>query len=566
MDENQGSFYEDDFLNKLTTVTRELSKLIDQNMGVRIGQSTVCSQKMHISHPSKPQEVNVMQDMDAGQIFYHRKEPGRIYHLDVFHECGLVEHHIVARQVCKAVDDYNIHYAALHHMDSTNGLVDINFFDIQTGTGGGRVTGNLTYGQKLSLRKIHTNHVHLTTALLKQHLACLVYVIMAIENAILSCALELRCNEKIENIKSSDKGKIDLSAYAEKSDSLLQENNSTSEFDPYQKNQETNNFMDTLETSQEVKEFLRRKDDSEDLHEGRSGINSLHPALSVSKDGIINLQEENRNIRQLSKQIKSEWEDYLPDIEIHLRRVMRRVKKKFLKSGQSKIVQNRNHCPNHQSIANQMKDSNESKEIEISQTIQAVARRMIEEETTLFKIDYKDLRYTINKKQVRIEFCVLVDASSSMKGQRIRAAKLLAKFLFFSTADRMSIIAFQGNKSWVQVPFTRDIRQLEQGLENIKASGETPLALGLTACIHYFQKNRVYNPLIILITDGVPTLGMLTIDPIYDALQVARSIKFKNYSFTCIGLKPHLDYLKQLARVAGGTIYVVEDLEKEGMC
>lgn len=565
MDDTQDTFYEDNFLLKLEVEIGELSKIIDKNMGTRIGQSTVCSQKMHTFHPSKPQEVTIWQDIDAGEIFYHRKDPGTIYHLDVFHEWGLVDHYIVASQVCRAVEEYNS-YNATHPINHRYGDVDLNFFDVQTGTGGGRITGKLNCGKKISLRKSHTNHVHLAVALSKQQLACLIYVVMAVESAVLSCGLELRCNEKVENVKGSSKGKMDLSAYREKSDSLLQENNSNEGFEPYQKGEETTNFMDNFETGQELKEFLTKREDDQNSPQPRSGINSIRPSSCLMKDGMIELHGRDENTIKLKELVKNQWEKYLSDIESHLRKVMGRAKKIFPQNGRSELLENKSSWSNSKSIVNHMKVSVEPKELELSHTVQAAARRMVEEQVSLFKITSADLRYTVHKKRQRMEFCLLIDASSSMEGQRIQAAKLLAKFLFFSTADPMSIIAFQGNRSWVQVPFTRDIGQLERGLETIKAYGETPLALGLTACLQYFQKNHVHNPFIVLITDGVPTLGMITTDPVHDALQVAQSIKVKKYGFTCIGLKPHLDYLKQLAKVAGGTIYVVDELEKEGMC
>lgn len=111
---------------------------------------------------------------------------------------------------------------------------------------------------------------------------------------------------------------------------------------------------------------------------------------------------------------------------------------------------------------------------------------------------------------------------------------MIARYLFFSTSDRISVIVFQQNQAWIQAPFTHDFRQLEQSLEGIKAYGETPLALGLTACLQYIEQEKARNPIIILITDGVPTLGSVSNDPVHDALQVARKIKSNNYSFTCI--------------------------------
>lgn len=563
MYESDEFLYEPNYFNKILMAAEDLASMINENKGMRIGQSTVCSQKMHTFNPRKPQEVNVLQDIDAGQTFYHRKESGSIYHLDIFHECGLVDHHIAAVKVRTAVELYNAYYDK-HIVNNcyNDSKVEVDLFDIQTGTGGGRITGSLEYGKKISLRKCHTNHVHVTMALPQKHLACVVYVIMAVENAILSCNLELRRNEKVENVKGKSKGKIDLSAYADKSDSLLQKNNTNSMLDPYEKNQNAVDLMDNYNTSQDLKAFSTKRNTTanNDSPKPTGGINSCRGGEYLAKSGIIELNNNYESITKSGKQIKSFFENYLLEIEIHLRQVVRNAKFFFGQTGKSKKMQNKINFHGGQNILNHIKIGHEFGEVNISESISAAARRMVEKDDKLFRITHEDLRYSINRKRQKIEFCLLIDASSSMEGQRIRAAKQLAKFLFLSTADRISVIVFQENRAWVQVPFTRDLQHLEEGLEEIKANGETPLALGLTACIQYLEKNKIHNPLIILITDGVPTLGTMTSDPVYDALEVAKRIKIKNYGFTCIGLKPHLDYLNQLSQIAGGSVYAVDEL------
>ena len=157
----------------------------------------------------------------------------------------------------------------------------------------------------------------------------------------------------------------------------------------------------------------------------------------------------------------------------------------------------------------------------------------------------------------------MVDASASMVGQRIKAAKFLARHLLLSTPDRISMVIFQDDWAKVQVPFTRDYRQVEQSLREIVSLGSTPLALGLKVCVGYLQQEKVHNPMIILITDGVPTLADVSGDPMADALTAAQDIKSKNYGFVCIGLKPHKNYLAKLSQAAGGSTYVLDELEKQ---
>jgi len=549
------------FLTKMDSFVEKLTKSMSQGVGVRIGQSTVFSQKMHTCQPRKPEEVTVLQDIDAGQAFYHRQEIGSIYHLDIFHQCGLIDHRKIATSIKQHVALYNRHFGIQYSaIGGDENHVRADWIDIQTGTGGGRITGSLDYGKKLSLRKGHMNHVHIAMALPKEHLACVVYIIMAVESVILSSNLELRCNEKIKNIKGVGKNKVDLSPYADTSDSLLQENSSKVMLDPDKNNKNTINLQDDLTAGQDLRENLTTGDEDKIGSQLTGGVNSCHVAKGLVEKGVIEPMSTHVSLTSENKQAKNYLEQQLPEIENHLRQVVHEAKFLFKQPGKSRVLQHKVGQYREQKMLNHSKIGDQWGELAISQMISAATRRMVEGKETLFQITQEDVRYFFKQKKRKIEFCLLIDASSSMQGQRIQVAKFLAKYLYFSTYDRISVIIFQQNRAWVQVPFTRDFRQIEQSLEEIHAYGETPLALGLTACVQYIEETKANHPLIILITDGVPTSGTMTTDPVYDALQVAKNIKNKKYGFTCIGLNPYLNYLKQLSEVAGGSIYVVDEL------
>ncbi|MDF2634947.1 MAG: von Willebrand factor type [Pelosinus sp.] len=562
---NEEYLFGPQFLLKIAPVIEKLVDIFSMDVGVRIGQSTVCSQKMHSFHPETPEDVHVFQDMDAGQVFYQRVERGSIYHLDIFHQCGLVDHELVAVKVQEVIDIYNRDYELLQHsIRDNNSFVKADLIDIQTSTGGGRITGSLGFGKKLSLRKAHINHVHLTSMMSSVHLACLIYMIIAVENSILSCNLELRCNEKIKNIKGIGKQKNDLTAYIDESDSFLKGKDDQITFESSKKTEEVNDWLHHSDKSSELKEFSG-KYNKKNTNKPTGGINSRRAASGFGQEGLIELEGDGVSVEEYGKIFKTYLEKQLPEIEAHLQKVVREAKNVCMQSGRSKIFKNKSSCSLGKDHLHNVEKDNEYGELAIAEIIEAAARRMVEKGDGAFKILYDDVRYFSKRKRKKIEFCLLMDASSSMEGQRIHVAKLLARYLYFSTNDRISVIVFQKNRAWVQVPFTHDYRQLEQGIDKIKAYGETPLALGITACLQYIEKEKARNPFIILITDGVPTLGTVTTNPIHDALQVAQSIKNSHYGFTCIGLKPHLCYLNQLSEVAGGSVYAVENLEETGV-
>lgn len=204
-------------LMRLIEPASAVSQVLEQGGGVRLGQSAVLSTKVHAFNSHSPEHVQVMANADAGQVFYRRLDCGAIYHLDTFHQCGCVDHRAAAEYVCQAVAFYHKLRAAQADAPCT---VSPDLIDIQTASGGGRITGLLTGGQKLSICRVHQNHVHLALYLPPEHVACLFYIVAAVETAILEAGLELRCNERISCIDSTD-SQASLSPYTDHSDSLL---------------------------------------------------------------------------------------------------------------------------------------------------------------------------------------------------------------------------------------------------------------------------------------------------------------------------------------------------------
>ena len=71
------------------------------------------------------------------------------------------------------------------------------------------------------------------------------------------------------------------------------------------------------------------------------------------------------------------------------------------------------------------------------------------------------------------------------------------------------------------------------------------------------------NPLIILITDGIPTVSLWSSDPINDAVLAAGKISDKKINFCCIGLQPNKDCLIKVTNAAKGKLYVLDELNRE---
>ncbi|PZN09003.1 MAG: VWA domain-containing protein [Bacillota bacterium] len=177
-----------------------------------------------------------------------------------------------------------------------------------------------------------------------------------------------------------------------------------------------------------------------------------------------------------------------------------------------------------------------------------------------------ELRQYRRVRRQPVDVCLLLDASASMAGSRIRAAKDLARQLLVSTRDRVAVVTFQERSVQVQVPLTRNTRRVERGLSQIQPYGLTPLAQGLDVAVAFLRESRARNPLLVLITDGIPTVPYRSANPLEDAVQVARQLaagRHGQVGFTCIGLQPNERYLRELVGAAGGRLYVVDELERD---
>lgn len=566
--------YDNQILLRLTHPAKQISNAIDKQRGVRIGQSTVISQKMHTYHPEQVEEIQIVQDADAGQTFYHRTDQGKIFHLDIFHETGLVDHRQVAAAVKQAVELYNLHYSMQHILIFSNREQGVNphHIDIQTGTGGGRVTGDLNRGTKLSLKKAHENHVHVAALIPREHIACLFYLVNSIEKTILSTSLELRRNERIVHIRSGG-GKSDMSPYADhQSDSFLQEkncNNMSPIVKEHQLLQDTEELTEQFDSPRDLQKVFDDIDQGmkhskllKELNDRGNGSDTLERMIGM---GVVEANRSQIKLTEYGQALKEYLKINMTDIDAYIRRSIRLIKPASEVSGKSlTLLKKSGSSGTGSSRTENWLSGNIAGELAIAETVHAAAGRSILENND-FRITCRDIQQQLRYRRNKTDFCLLVDASASMAGMRIKAAKFLARHLFLASNDRISVVTFQEDKAIIQVPLTRNYQLAEECLSRINSIGSTPLALGLNQTLSYLQEARAVNPLIVLITDGVPTLPDKTRDPLADALTAAAKIKDSGYAFTCIGLKPHRGYLEELSKAAGGRAYILEELEKQAL-
>lgn len=559
-------------LPQLAVPTRVLQDCFRAGLGARIGQSTVASRKVHTFRPDRPECVTVLSNSDAGRVFYQRRQEGEVCHLDVFHECGDVDHKQLATALRQAVAIYNYHsgLTRLEFFGGNEKEVCADFIDVQTGTGGGRITGSLTYGRKQSLRRAHGNHVHVAAALPGDHLACLFYLVMAVESAVAKSGLELRRNEGIDN-RLGGKGAADLSPYSDNSDSFLREKEAAmpETIARHQYRQDLTELADDFDGVEDVRDTLTAAEEGcgERLFnyglEGRGcGPQVLQRLAGL---GLVSVKDGKVSLTEYGRSFLAYLNEHMPDMEAYLRQSFRLLRPPSGSPRSSKLAPEVGSGGSGRRMLLPCPVNGRRGELAVAETVNAAARRMVAEGSQSLRVSTGDLHEFVRKERPRTEICLVIDASASMAGQRIRAAKFLARHLLLTNPDKLSLITFQEEKAEVVLPFTRDWRLGEESLKRIVPVGSTPLASGLQGCIDYLAAAGVRKPLVLLITDGVPTVAAVSRDPVADALAAAGEIKRRGYGFACIGLKAHRRFLAALAEQAGGRVYMLEELEKRAL-
>ncbi|MCF6096641.1 VWA domain-containing protein [Thermovorax subterraneus] len=519
--------------------------------GVRIGEAAVVSRKIHVISPERPHLVRIITNSDAGKVFYNRFNEGEIVHVDLFHEVKKVDVKKVAENLLKALAEV-----------SKESLGD--FIDIQTGSGGGRLTGTLNYGKTESLLKNHLNHVHLAVLLDNDNLDFLLFLIIKLEEALLEQGVEIRKVEKIRNEIGNTP--YDLSPYATNSDSFLKQTNLSKEpftENEYQRAIDLSEYFGSINELQELLEYFK-SEKRKDLFELKKKYGDLDEILArlerndivCKKSGVYNLTKEGESLIEYIKQNNKE-------LELILKKMIRELPKKGEKIITPAFGNVKNTPKNRGIVSKKIYNKNEwLEEIEITETIKRALIRCYTERKRL-SISTEDIVIVKRSFEKGQDICLLIDASASMAGERLRSAKYLAKHIVLNSYRRVSVLTFQEKEVKICVPFTKNFSQVDYGVSSIASSGLTPLALALERALSYMCSKNLKNPLIMLVTDGIPTVPVWSTDPVKDAIIAAQNIRKKKIDFCCIGLQPNKDCLTKIVEAAHGKLYIVDELNRD---
>jgi Mg-chelatase subunit ChlD len=199
--------------------------------------------------------------------------------------------------------------------------------------------------------------------------------------------------------------------------------------------------------------------------------------------------------------------------------------------------------------------SDRYKNLALKQTIKTSLRRGHPE---IIKEDFKAYD---RKSEGKISIIYGIDASGSMKGEKLKIAKkagIALAFRAIQEKNKVGLVVF-GSEIKEHIPPTLNFIELLRRLSEIKASMETDISKSITKAIELFPKRDTKH--LILLTDALPTKGLIPENETLQAVSKARSDKI-TISLVGINLDTKgLELAKKITEIGQGKLYKVTDIE-----
>lgn len=165
----------------------------------------------------------------------------------------------------------------------------------------------------------------------------------------------------------------------------------------------------------------------------------------------------------------------------------------------------------------------------------------------------------VDKNSIQIIYAI--DASGSMRGEKIAAAKkagIALAFKAIQNRDEAGLVVFGSDIKFTEKP-TKDFRKLLEAITRIRASKQTDFVRMLTKSVELFARRKLTRHLII-ITDALPTAGN---KPEQEALEAVCKAKAQGIGISMVGI--NLDnkgksFAERLVQLSKGRLYLVKNL------
>jgi Mg-chelatase subunit ChlD len=178
-------------------------------------------------------------------------------------------------------------------------------------------------------------------------------------------------------------------------------------------------------------------------------------------------------------------------------------------------------------------------------------------------IDKGDLRAVGRRQHGRISVIYALDASGSMRGQKITTAKKAGIALAYrgiQDKNDVGVLVFT-SKIELAIPPTQEFMLLLSELAKLRAGQETDIALAIESSVGQFERGA-HTKHLIIITDAIPTRGK---DPARTTLEAASVARNAGVTISIVGINLEREG-EQLARriveIGGGKLYRVAALDQ----
>lgn len=534
-----------------------LARVLSDSRAARVGETAVVSAQVHVQDVSEPQEVTAVLGSDAGQVFYHREKPGEVLHIDVFHSPGCIHPRDVARSMLSSICGLRFEPSVPAGGTSQSLETLLPYIDVQTAGGGGRVDGQLCHGQEQGVRQAHLSHVHVTALAAPEVLSSVFSIVAAVESAIEGAGLELRKVRKVRT--ASGASPVDISGYQASTDSLLKqvpqgEAGAGSVYRQEALARQVARDVGSAEDTRRLLELLAGGLKAGEFSRLRLNIDKTPDEVRqvLSRSRLMRYDGQKYSLTTEGAMALAFLKEHSHEIEAYLRRMLWSLPQGRIPGGERKGHSTEPCQSRGRGLAFPRRDGEPLSDLALPETVASRGARAA--------FLPSDLRFCYSRTKKGSPVILLLDASASMAGRRIRAAKELARHLVLAGKEKVSIVAFQDADVKVVCPFTRSARKVDAGLREVQAMGLTPLAKGLEKAAELASRS-LKKPLVLCITDGIPTVPSKSLSPIEDAITAAKGLAKRGVRLGCIGLEPNQGFLRQMVLAAKGTLYVVEELE-----
>ena len=444
----------------------------------------------------------------------------------MFHSEGRIPED-VARSIVDAVSRTNLE--TIDGIPGPSLIPFLPYIDIQTAVGGGRVDGPLLYGREAGVRQAHVTHVHL--AILNVHvLVSSIFVIVgSVEAAIQNAGLELR---KISYVAAeSGSAPMDLGDYRTLTDSLLKQSGR----DPLTNTTPALSWYRAEALARQAAQVIGTTGDALDLLQALSA--GMHPdeltrfrGPKGRKTGEIRQALMKSDLIQLDCHLYSftpremaldHLRRHSSEIEAYLRRLLWSLPAANIPAPERKGTTLKPGNARSRGYALPKERGDIAGHL-------AVAESIIAKGTTRGPLKPSHLRFWYTRGIKSRPVVLLLDASASMAGKRMAAAKEFARHLIITSKEKVCVVVFQDSMVEVICDFTKNPRTLEAGLARIRAEGLTPLAKGLEKVGEPCRAKSTNHYYCVLQTES--DCAYRTLSPIEDAISAAKSWQDKAYT------------------------------------